>query len=88
MIKLKLISRFIMSTMPELTHEVNFSREITTRILNNSMANVIATLKFLETPACRRVLSKQTIEIQRRDATLKFKNLIVAMDSITVKTSQ
>ena len=60
----------------------------TKKILNNSMANMIATLKFLETPACRRVLPKDAIENQRRDATLKFKNLIVAMDSITVKTNQ
>lgn len=71
-----------MPSMPEHKHENNFSRETTKKILNNSMGNIIATLKFLETPACRRVLPKDAIENQRRDATLKFKNLIVAMANI------
>jgi hypothetical protein len=58
------------------------SREINKKIIQNSMSNTRAILKHLETPACRKILSKEAIENRRRDATLKFKNLIIVLDSM------
>ena len=58
------------------------SREMAKKLVENNMNNIIRVLKYLETPNCRKVLSKQSIETQRRDATFKFKNLILILESL------
>jgi hypothetical protein len=69
----------------EVSSIMESSREINKKIIENSMSNILAILKHLETPACRNVLSKESIENRRRNATLKFKNLIIALDSMNQK---
>jgi hypothetical protein len=65
------------------SNQKDYSRSMTKKILKNSMDNMISSLKYLETPACRKLLSKETITQQRRDVTFKFKNLIMVLDGLT-----
>ena len=59
------------------------SREMAKKLVENSINNIIGVLKYLETPNCRKILSKQTIETQRKDATVKLKNLIIMLESLS-----
>ena len=51
-------------------------------ILQSNMNDTITALKYLETPYCRKAMNKETLEMQRKIVTSRFRNLIIALASI------
>jgi len=51
-------------------------------MLENSINNAIVSLKYLETPACRKALTKDSIDNKRKELTVKFRNLLTIKESL------
>ena len=45
--------------------------------------NIIKKLQSLETPTCRILFNKETIEARRKDVTNEFRNLIIIKESFS-----
>jgi hypothetical protein len=62
----------------------NVSRDASLLILKNSINNTIVSLKYLETPACRALLSKDSIINRRKELTVKFRTLLTIKESLDI----
>ena len=51
--------------------------------INNKINNIIKKLQSLETPECRKLLDKETIEKRRKDVTNEFRSLLIIKESFS-----
>jgi hypothetical protein len=52
------------------------------KIIELSMNDTISVLRYLESRECRKVMSKDEIDIKRKNATEKFRNLIMIKENL------
>jgi hypothetical protein len=52
------------------------------KIIELSMDDTITVLRYLESRECRKVMSKDEIDIKRKNATEKFRNLIMIKENL------
>jgi hypothetical protein len=52
------------------------------KIIELSMDDTISVLRYLESRECRKVMSKDEIDIKRKNATEKFRNLIMIKENL------
>lgn len=61
--------------------------DISIEEVNNGINNTIQFLKVLETPVTRQVMSKETIDTKRKEATTQLKSLLAIRDMLQGSTS-
>lgn len=61
--------------------------DISIEEVKNGINNTIQFLKVLETPVTRQVMSKETIDTKRKEATTQLKSLLAIRDMLQGSTS-